>query len=360
MIKPSIILRLCAFLFFFLSLPSISETNAGIELNWDQLQNYIPPEKDYNKIYEDVINRFNEALHMVKSPEERSKLSELVGKQLDNILNWGNKLAKSSKDDSTFSIKAPTQGFKNSASDITTGLKNVLPKSITDKFYLVELAVQFNVASSAFSTGLMIHSLSMTCDTINKSEQFRKSSMLQQETTKIIKHLDKAEKFYQTADNEINQIEMTSDIFIKQNMLEKIALNLDRANFECERAQQILRNIVGDIHQKMEELLSAKKSHADGFRSSLVRLIVTAIEYALKPASSLTNLAKFFFGTSVCMQTVNAAGHSRGLYWTQDEIQKLKEHQDKLNVLEMKMQNSFGEINYGIERLKKINQYIRT
>jgi len=359
MIKRSIILWLCALL-FFLSFPSIGETNAGIELTWDPFYDYIWFEKDYNKIYEDLVNQFSEALHMMKSPEERSKLSELIGKRLDNILNWGNKLAKSSKDDFTFSIKTPTQAFKNSPSDITTGLKNVLPKSITDNLNRVELRVWFSIAASAVETGLMIHGLFTTCDTIKKSEQFRESSMLQKETTKILAHLAKAEEFYRTADNEINPIEITSDIFIKENMLEKIDLNLGRAKLECERAQQVLGKILNDIHQQMEKLLSAKQSHANGFRVSLLRLIYTFIEYLLKPASHLTNLAKLFFTTNVCMQTANTAGHSIGWYWTNDEIHKLKEHKGKLNELEMKMKNSFDEINYGMERLKKIYQYIRT
>ncbi|CAF1047261.1 unnamed protein product [Adineta steineri] len=296
----------------------MSETKVKAEFTSDQLYNHAPSGKDYNINYNDLMNRVNEVLPSMKSLEGESQLSNLIKKSLQYVSKWNN----------TFVVDQER--------------KDLL----------------LSIGFTAVGTGLMINSLSTTFDIIKECEKFRESPILQQKTAEIKGHRDTAEKHYKAANNQMDEIDMTSDGSAKENALQKIAINLERAELECERAQEILKNILGDIHQTMEKLSSRKKIHLDGFHTTVLRFISTVIELLAKPSSSWTHITKLFSFTNIGLQTVNTVAHGVGYYLTNNEIQKLQEHQHKLDILAMEMKYLFGDIKYGMEKLEKIKKYM--
>lgn len=269
----------------------------------------------------------------VISSETKSQILEPLKNQIEHISKWGNIFGKSSKVDITFN-------------------------SITDIVKQVKLGTLINYATLGVETGFMLYSLSTTYDEIKKSEQFRESPRLQQATAKIKEHLDNAEKFYRAADTKFNELKMTVDIDINENQLNNIALKLGNAHLECERAQQVLKNILNDIHQTMETLSSTKTIHRNSFIKSSCRLIMTAVDLLPKSIYDLPLISKVLYVISVSFETANTAGHGIGFLWTRNEIHKLEEHQHKLDTIEMRMKDLFDEIGYGMKKLEKIKQYM--
>jgi hypothetical protein len=340
-------------IFFSLSLLSISETNAGTEKIWNQFVHHIHSGKDYNQMYEDMVNRLKDTSRTMTGSEKKDQLLDQIGKQLHNILS--NIITGTNNDDFTRNIKSVTQKSTDRIGDAISKLMNLVPKSMKDQLNAIELSTKLDVVFAFGETGFMIHSLLETWDEVKKSEQYRRSPELQQETTKIKEILAKAEKLYRTADVQIDRIYTISNIDEQQIALRKIALDLERANLICQQAQQVFSNTLSNIHEKMKKLSSAKANHSMGFITSLIRLIYTVIDYILNSVSGLTKPFKLLIA---CLHTSNTIGHTAGFYWTRSEIQELEKYQVILSQSQNKINQLIDDINYGLKTLENLKQHI--
>lgn len=316
------------------------------------------PNIKYQK-YDSLVSQFKEILKMVESAEKTNQSPKLPQKQLDTIQQLWSEIGQSNKDQSQFNVQnAMEEAFsKKSISHTKRELKSILSKLNEDMSNQLNSMLQFELVKSIIRTGEMIRSLFNTYNLIKESNEFRNSSKIQNVTIQLKEYIDKADKYLQTAVEEINRMENTHNFLIESRTLKEISFNLRFSKIESDFAQRELNTIIDGINSTLESLSSAQNNHFYNLVLSLIKLIMTAVEFIKTPAATLTKIGKILYAAIVGLNAVNAAGHATGFYWTREEIKILKEYQAQLNPLKIEIENSFNNIKYGMEKLEQIKQF---
>ncbi|CAF1500787.1 unnamed protein product [Adineta steineri] len=316
---------------FFLSFPSIIETDVNIGLMQERLNTFIQFDKENNQIYNELNFQVASVAKMMAISGENNELVKQLKEKVEYLPKYTEKLNKLSE-------------------------KTPIPKSSKDVFKQVEMGLVVKFVHSFVETGLMINGLLKTYDIIKKSEEFRQSNNLQETTNTIKKHIDVANKYFQKADNKLYKIENKWDTSIKETVLTDIYLDLQIAQNACERAGEVFKNVLEHIQQTQKSLLSAQNFHWDGLLSSVFRFAHSIYEFAVNPMNNLINIKNLIFTMNAGTHLVNTVGHVHGYYWTQDEIQKLEIYHLNFDTLDKLIKKSSADINLGFSILEEFNQ----
>ncbi|UJR18008.1 hypothetical protein I4U23_004909 [Adineta vaga] len=354
------------YLLFLLS-PSVSiglkrEPLVNTAYNVYHVYEYVSIQKNCYETYENMVNQMTKIKNTIEYAGKMNEKPSLPKNLLNDFQQTWVKLGNYLKNDPTLNKENLMENIfdKKNSNDIKIELNSVESKLHETMFNRVERMVIGEITKTVARTIYMIVTVNNTVNLIKQSKQFRESIQLQKLINKTTEYLDQAEKHYQIVDDEIQEIEKTFFIYIKENQLENIALHLKIAKLECENAEKELNWILNDIQQHMKSLISNKNNYFYDIASSLIDLGVTVYEYICIPTSILSKTAKLLFAGNTGLRMVNIVGYSIGFYWTQEEITKLEEYQNTCQNLKIKITDSFSKVNYGMGKLEIIKQHFKS
>ncbi|CAF1325479.1 unnamed protein product [Rotaria sp. Silwood1] len=118
-------------------------------------------------------------------------------------------------------------------------------------------------------------------------------------------------------------------------------------NFAKRELDMILLEI--DAHSKSIE--QSRDNHIGGTINNVIKLIGNGIQFMQTPTAILTSTGLMLYGTITGMEITTIAGHTLGVYWSQEELNKLNELKDEMNKLQENINTIFSIIELIEEKL---------
>ncbi|CAF4676590.1 unnamed protein product [Rotaria sp. Silwood2] len=335
-------------------------TGASIGSVLHSAYTHITSWKGFCETYEDLQAKLSRILSTVQAPINATKKLKLTETCYKDLCEKCEQMTCYGKDYFKFDVQselAEAVGGGTKTID-RKKLNNLISKMNTTISRQLEKMLIFECLKTLGQTAAMIITLCNTWSLIRESKQFRQLHDFQATSIKIEEYLQRADKYWKKAHDEIERIENQSEYCPTQHELDKISFDLDRANFECECARRELKMILIEIKQKKKSLSTNRLNHGTNIGVAGLNLAINVLEFVTTPAKAVSTLAKGLFAVNTLFQATNVVGHSIGFYLSHNEICKLEEYQQEMNQLSKTIEDSFEKINYCKLKLVRFQQLI--
>ena len=101
---------------------------------------------------------------------------------------------------------------------------------------------------------------------------------------------------------------------------------------------------LSEINAHSQSVQQSRDIHVSGIINNAIQLIGNRVQYMQTPTALLTSLALALYGAITGIEVTSIAGHALGVYWSQEELNKLNELKQDMNELQDRVNDIFSTI----------------
>jgi hypothetical protein len=235
----------------------------------------------------------------------------------------------------------------------TTKMSELLKKMDKEMTKQFESSLWQQVYGAAFSLIAMGITLRKTCAQIKSSQTYHDSDKLRLSIQRIEEYLQESDVYIKAYNVPIHQL--TGLVSTQQSY--SAALNdLKYGKRSLNFAKRELNVILLEVETHSKSIEQSRDNHVSGIANNTIRLIGHGVQFMETPASILTSTALSLYGFVTGIEITTIAGHALGVYWSQEEINKLNELRHEMNEFEEKINEIFSTITRIEEKIANIKE----
>ncbi|CAF0887687.1 unnamed protein product [Rotaria sp. Silwood1] len=245
--------------------------------------------------------------------------------------------------------KLSEQCFGDNCDEVDIKKINELMKQMdTEMIKQFENSLWQQVYGAIYSLIAMGFTLRKTCSQIKLSKTYRESDKLRLSIKKVEEYIEESESYIKSYAIPTNKL---SDLVQTKESYSSAWQNLKYGRISINFAKRELDMILLEIDAHSQSIEQSRDNHIGGTINNVIRLIGNGIQFMQTPTAILTSTALMLYGTITGMEITTIAGHTLGIYWSQEEINKLNELKDEINKLQENINNIFSIIELIEEKL---------